>query len=133
MHAVHILNSRSPGSRHATQAKLSKSRKSLMAGGDGFQMQQQNATAAGEEHVPYLAFSASCMHPRITVSLCTFSLCSFADTFKNILCKRDFEQKHDASYSLESNCERTTRIYIIIRINMTVNSVNESYFFDFSE
>ena len=68
MHVVRIFNSRSPGSRHATQAKLSKSRASLMAEGDGLQMQLQNATAADEKHVPYQAFSACpCLHPRIIV------------------------------------------------------------------
>ena len=80
MHVVRIFNSRSSGSRHATHSELSKSRASLMAEGDGLQMQLQNVTAAGAKHVPYLAFSASpCMHPRIIVSLCIF-VCSFADT-----------------------------------------------------
>ena len=106
-----------------------------MAESDGLQMQLQNATAADEKHVSYQAFSACpCLHPRIIVSFFIFSLCSFADTFKDILRKRDFEKRHDASYSLESNWERTG-IYIFMRINMTPSRTNEAKhpFFDFTE
>ena len=74
MHVVRFYGNHSPGSRHATQAKLSKYWARLMAEGDDLQMQLQNVTAAGAKHVSYLAFSASlCIHPQIIiVPLCIF-------------------------------------------------------------